>query len=57
MLRILVILAIVLIVAYFVRQRLRARRGNVIDPTISRRQLLDAEVRLWRRLPAPLKAI
>jgi hypothetical protein len=55
MLRILVILAIVLIVAYFVRQRLRARRGNVIDPTISRRQLLDAEVRLWRRLPAPLK--
>lgn len=55
MLRVLVILAIVLIVAYFVRQRLRARRANVIDPTISQRQLLDAEVRLWRRLPAPLK--
>lgn len=55
MMRILVILAILLIVAYFVRQRLRARRATATDVGLQRRQLLDAQVRLWRRLPAHLK--
>lgn len=55
MLRILVIVAIVLIVAYFVRQRLRARRTSTEEPSVAQRRLLDTHVRLWRRLPAPLK--
>lgn len=55
MLRILVILAIVLLVAYFVRQRLRARKSRADAPSASPRPLLDTQVRLWRRLPANLK--
>ena len=55
MLRLLVILALLLAVAYFLRQRLRTKEKTAHDPATARRSRLDAEVRLWRRLPAELK--
>jgi len=55
MLRVLVILAVIVIVAYFVRQRLRSRRTSAAALGEARKTTLDDGVRLWRRLPAPLK--
>lgn len=54
MLRILLILLLLVIVAYLLRQRLRRSR-LAVDRQTSRRAILDARVRLWRRLPTALQ--
>lgn len=55
MLRVLLIVAVALAIAFLVRQRLRQRRVSTEAPQRARREVLDGQVRLWRRLPADLK--
>ncbi|MFZ9708470.1 MAG: zinc-dependent peptidase [Steroidobacteraceae bacterium] len=54
MLRILLILLLLAVVAYLLRQRLRRSR-LAVDRQASRRAILEARVHLWRRLPAALQ--